>query len=43
MIRNTYQSHMHEAYKETILLYAACVIMSFVKFCDLYELLFILS
>ena len=42
-MRNTYQSHMHEAYKETILLYAACVILSFVKFCDLCEFLFILS
>ena len=36
-MRNTYQSHMHEAYKETILLYAACVVLSFVKFCDLCE------
>ena len=42
-MRNTYQSHMHEAYKETIFLHAACVILSFVKFCDLCELLFILS
>src|SRR6185312_5524504 len=33
MMRNTYQSHMHEAYKETIVLYAACVILSFVKYC----------
>ena len=43
MMRNTYQSHMHEAYKETVFLHAACVILSFVKFCDLSELLFILS
>ena len=42
-MRNTYQGHMHEAYKETILLYAACVVLSFVKFCDLCEFLFILS
>ena len=42
-MRNTYQSHMHEAYKETILLHAACAILSFVKFCDLCEFLFILS
>ena len=43
MMRNTYQSHMHEAYKETILLYAAYVVLSFVKFCVLCEFLFILS
>ena len=41
-MRNTYQSHMHEAYKETIFLHAACVFLSFVKFYDLCELLFIL-
>ena len=41
-MRNTYQSHMHVAYKETIFLHAACVFLSFVKFYDLCELLFIL-
>jgi len=42
-MKYTYQSHMHEAYKETILLHATCIILSFVKFCDLFEFLFILS
>ena len=43
MMRNTYQSHMHEAYKEISFIHATCVFLSFVKFCDPCELLFILS
>ena len=43
MMRNTYQSHMHEAYKEISSIHAACVFLSFVKFCDICEFPFILS
>jgi len=43
VMRNTYQSHMHEAYKEISFIHAACVFLSFVKLCDPCELLFILS
>ena len=43
VMRNTYQSHMHEAYKETIHIHVACIILSFAKCCDLYEFLFMLS
>ena len=42
VMRNTYQSHMHEAYNKTIYLLATCIILSFVKFCDLCEFLFML-
>jgi hypothetical protein len=42
-MKYTYQSHMHEVHKETILLHAACIILSIAKFCDLCEFLFILS
>ena len=42
-MKNTYQSHMHEAYKETTLLHATCITLSFVKCCDLCDILFILS
>ena len=42
-MKNTYQSHMHEAYKETTLLHATCITLSCVKFCDPCEFLFILS
>ena len=43
VMKYSHQSHMHEAYKETIHLHAPCIILSFAKFCDLYEFLFILS
>ena len=42
-MKYTYQGHMLEAYKEAIFLHAACIILSFIKFCDLCELLFTLS
>ena len=42
-MENSHQSHMHDAYTKTILLHAACIILSFAKFCDLCEFLFILS
>ena len=42
-MKYTYQSHMHEAYKEAIFLHAACIILSFVKCCDIRKFLFILS
>ena len=43
VMKYTYQSHMHEAYKETTFLHTACIFLSSVKFCDLCEFLFILS
>jgi len=42
-MKYSYQSHMHDAYKETIQIHAACIILSFAKFCDLCEFLFLLS
>ena len=43
VMKYSYQSHMHEVYKDTIHLHAAFIILSFAKFCDLCEFLFMLS
>ena len=43
VMKYSYQSHMHEAYKETIHLHAVCLILSFAKFSDPFEFLVMLS
>ena len=42
-MKYSYQSHMHDAYKETIQIHAACIILSFAKFSDPFEFLVMLS
>ena len=43
VMKYSYQSHMHEADKETIHLHAACIILNFAKFSDPFEFLVMLS
>ena len=42
-MKYSHQGHMHEAYKETIHIRAASIILSFAKFCVICEFLFMLS